>query len=134
MSNPNSNVQSNGKVQTPAPANLVQPIARPRNTELSAEIEAELAQLRAENARLVAEAASKPKGKNTLVGDGLSVKISEKGALSVYGLGRFPVTLYREQFERLLAAAEDIRAFIKANGDKLKTKEQSKAEKAAAKA
>lgn len=53
----------------------------------------------------------------------ISLKVSEKGALSVYGLGRFPVTLYKGQWERLLATAEQIRAFIEANQDRLKTKE-----------
>ncbi len=53
----------------------------------------------------------------------ISLKVSEKGALSVYGLGRFPVTLYRGQWERLLATSEQIRAFIEANQDKLKSKE-----------
>ena len=50
------------------------------------------------------------------------MKVSEKGALSVYGLGRFPVTLYKEQWSRLLDAADDIRAFLKENDDKLKAK------------
>ena len=54
---------------------------------------------------------------------GLTCKVSEKGAVSVYGLGRFPVTLYREQWERLLAASEEIRKFIGENQDKLKVKE-----------
>lgn len=45
----------------------------------------------------------------------LTLKVSEKGALSLYGMGRFPVTLYRGQWERLLAAKPDIEAFIKAN-------------------
>ena len=53
----------------------------------------------------------------------ISLKVSEKGALSVYGLGRFPVTLYKGQWERLLATAEQIREFMVANQDKLKTKE-----------
>ncbi len=53
----------------------------------------------------------------------ISLKVSEKGALSVYGLGRFPVTLYKGQWERLLATADQIRAFIEANQDRLKTKE-----------
>jgi len=48
---------------------------------------------------------------------GLSLKVSAKGALSVYGLGRFPVTLYKEQWLRLLDMTDDIRAFIKANED-----------------
>lgn len=55
---------------------------------------------------------------------GLSLKVSEKGALSVYGLGRFPVTLYKEQWSKLLDMSDDIRAFIEANQDKLKSKER----------
>ncbi len=55
---------------------------------------------------------------------GLSLKISEKGGLSVYGLGRFPVTLYKEQWLRLLDLSDEIRAFIKANEKQLKAKEQ----------
>jgi hypothetical protein len=55
---------------------------------------------------------------------GLSLRVSEKGALSVYGLGRFPVTLYREQWTRLLDMSDDIRAFIEANQDRLKSKEK----------
>ncbi|MHB1813548.1 MAG: hypothetical protein ACYCUE_01740 [Steroidobacteraceae bacterium] len=72
----------------------------------------ELQRLRAENERL------KQSGRGKL-----AMKVSEKGALSVYGMGRFPVTLYKEQWLRLLAAAEDIKAFIEANLDNLKTKE-----------
>lgn len=53
----------------------------------------------------------------------VSLKVSEKGAVSVYGLGRFPVTLYKGQWERLLATADQIREFIEANHDKLKSKE-----------
>jgi len=52
----------------------------------------------------------------------LSMKVSEKGALSIYGMGRFLVSLYREQWERLLAAKDDILAFIEANADKLSVK------------
>jgi hypothetical protein len=55
---------------------------------------------------------------------GLSMKVSEKGALSVYGLGRFPVTLYKEQWLRLLDMTEDIRGFIKQNEIELKSKGQ----------
>ena len=77
-----------------------------------ADMKAELEKLRAEN-----EALKKTKEK------GLSMKIGEKGGLSIYGLGRFPVTLYKEQWIRLLAMADDIRAFIDANSDKMKTKE-----------
>jgi hypothetical protein len=51
------------------------------------------------------------------------MKVSEKGALSVYGMGRFPVTLYKEQWLRLLAMADEIKAFIAANDASLKTKE-----------
>ena len=53
----------------------------------------------------------------------LSFKVSEKGAVSVYGMGRFPVTLYYEQWNRLFGAAEDIRAFIEENKSRLKVKE-----------
>jgi hypothetical protein len=51
------------------------------------------------------------------------MKVSEKGAVSLYGMGRFPVTLYKEQWLKLLAASDDIRAFIAANEGRLKTKE-----------
>ncbi len=76
------------------------------------EMQAELDRLRAENDAL--------KRRNQ---KGLSLKVSEKGALSVYGLGRFPVTLYREQWEKLLDMAEDIRSFIRENDAALKKKE-----------
>jgi hypothetical protein len=75
------------------------------------EIRAELARLKAENERL--------KGQQSR---GMSLKVSEKGALSVYGLGRFPVTLYKEQWQKLLAMADDIRAFLKENDGRLKSK------------
>jgi hypothetical protein len=74
--------------------------------------QAELERLKAENERL--------KGAQSR---GMSMKVSEKGALSVYGLGRFPVTLYKEQWTKLLAMAEDIKAFLRDNDGKLKTKE-----------
>ena len=51
------------------------------------------------------------------------LKVSEKGALSIYGMGRFPVTLYKEQWTKLLDMSDDIRAFIKENEGKLKTKQ-----------
>lgn len=76
------------------------------------DMQAELARLRAENESL------KAKGKKSF-----SLKIGEKGGVSVYGFGRFPVTLYKEQWEGLLDKADEIRAFIAANADKLKTKE-----------
>ena len=76
------------------------------------EMQAELDRLRAEN-----EALKRPtRGQ-------LSLKVSEKGALSVYGLGRFPVTLYREQWEKLLGMSDDIRNFIQAHDSDLKKKE-----------
>src|SRR5256885_11802845 len=75
------------------------------------DVKAELERLRVENARL--------KGQQV---KGVSMKVSEKGALSVYGLGRFPVTLYKEQWVRLLAVADDIRTFLKDNDAALKTK------------
>jgi hypothetical protein len=58
-------------------------------------------------------------------GSALSFKVSEKGAVSVYGLGRFPVTLYFEQWNKLLAHIDDLRAFMEANKSKLTLKEQS---------
>jgi len=71
----------------------------------------ELERLRAEN-----EALKKRSEK------GLSLKVSQKGGVSVYGLGRFPVTLYKEQWEKLLDMSDDIRAFIQENESQLKTK------------
>jgi hypothetical protein len=53
----------------------------------------------------------------------LRLKVSEKGALSVYGLGRFPVTLYKEQWRRLLDYSEEIRTFLKDNDHLLKGKD-----------
>ncbi|MBI5139212.1 hypothetical protein HZA26_01230 [Candidatus Nomurabacteria bacterium] len=75
------------------------------------EMQAELDKLRAENEALKNRS---PRG--------LSLKVSEKGALSVYGLGRFPVTLYKEQWNKLLDFDKDIRSFLKANDEKLKSK------------
>jgi hypothetical protein len=77
------------------------------------DVKAELERLRAENERL--------KNRQTR---GVSLKVSEKGGVSVYGLGRFPVTLYKEQWARLLDMADDIRAFIKENDAKLKAKSE----------
>jgi hypothetical protein len=54
----------------------------------------------------------------------LEFRIGEKGGVSVYGLGRFPVTLYYEQWMRLLDAAEKLREFLEQNKDKLKLKGQ----------
>jgi hypothetical protein len=59
-------------------------------------------------------------------GGNINFKVSEKGAVSVYGLGRFPVTLYVEQWDKLLSNVSELRAFIEANKSKLKLKEQTK--------
>lgn len=67
-------------------------------------IQAELERLRAENAKL--------KSKQER---GISLKVSPKGGVSLYGVGRFPVTLYQEQWLRVLDEADEIRAFIKEN-------------------
>jgi len=64
----------------------------------------------------------KEKAQKAKTGD-LSFKVSEKGAVSVYGLGRFPVTLYKEQWVRLLNVAEEVKTFIHDNDAKLKVKE-----------
>ena len=53
----------------------------------------------------------------------LEFRVGEKGGVSVYGLGRFPVTLYYEQWHRLLGAAEDLKAFLEDNKGKLKLKQ-----------
>ncbi len=75
------------------------------------DLKSEIERLRAENAAL-----KKPRGQ-------VYLKVSEKGGLSVYGMGRFPITLYREQWERLLSMADEIRAFIRDNDQSLKKKE-----------
>jgi hypothetical protein len=80
------------------------------------ELQAEIVRLKAEKARLLAEKAAKTMAK------GLSYKISEKGGLSVYGMGRWPVTLYREQWERLLNHSEELKGFMAANESRLKSK------------
>src|SRR5690242_1467815 len=76
------------------------------------DLKAELERLRNENAALK-KGASSP----------IRMKVSEKGALSVYGMGRFPVTLYKEQWLRLLNMSDQIRAFISENDAKLKAKD-----------
>ncbi len=57
----------------------------------------------------------------------LEFRVSEKGAVSVYGMGRFPVTLYYEQWVRLLDAADRLREFLEENKSRLKLKESAKA-------
>ena len=56
---------------------------------------------------------------------GLTLKVSQKGALSLYGLGRFPVTLYKEQWEKILTYTETIRTFMDEHKQELKTKERT---------
>lgn len=77
------------------------------------DIQAEIERLRAENTAL-----------KTRSSTGLSLKVSAKGGVSVYGLGRFPVTLYKEQWEKLLAITDDIRTFMQENDAQLKTKDE----------
>jgi hypothetical protein len=74
-------------------------------------LKAELERLRNENAALKREASM-----------GIRMKVSDKGALSIYGMGRFPVTLYKEQWLKLLNMSDEIRAFIAANEAQLKSK------------
>jgi hypothetical protein len=74
------------------------------------DLRAELERLKAENERL-----KNQRGR-------ASLKVSEKGGVSVYGLGRFPVTLYKEQWAKLLGMADEIRAFIAEHESELKTK------------
>ncbi len=81
---------------------------------MSDDMKEELERLRAENDRLKKRSAR-----------GVTLKVSEKGALSVYGLGRFPVTLYKEQWLRLLDMNEDIRSFIRENEGTLKSKDSA---------
>jgi hypothetical protein len=76
------------------------------------ELKAELDRLRNENAALKKGASSS-----------VRMKVSQKGAISIYGMGRFPVTLYKEQWLRLLDMSNDIRAFIAANDTQLKAKD-----------
>lgn len=75
------------------------------------DLKAQLEALKAENERLKSQR-----------GRAVSLKVSEKGGVSVYGLGRFPVTLYKEQWAKLLAMAEEIKQFIKENDAQLKAK------------
>ena len=75
------------------------------------DIKAELERLKAENEQLKSQR-----------GRSVSLKVSEKGGLSVYGLGRFPVTLYKEQWTKLLAMGDEIRAFLKEHDAELKGK------------
>jgi hypothetical protein len=75
------------------------------------DLQAKIARLEAENAAL------KAKEKR-----GTYLRVSEKGGVSLYGMRRFPVTFYREEWERILALGDEIRAFIAAHAGELKTK------------
>jgi len=77
--------------------------------------EQKLARLEAENKSLKDQIEQRKPGQ-------LRLKISEKGGLSVYGLGRFPVTLYKEQWKRLLEHVEEIKSFLEQHEQQLKTK------------
>jgi hypothetical protein len=77
------------------------------------DLKAELERLRKENESLKQGAVR-----------GVSLKVSEKGGLSVYGLGRFPITLYKEQWAKLLDLSDQIRAFLAEHDSELKTKGQ----------
>lgn len=76
------------------------------------DVKAELERLRQENAALKKGAAK-----------GISMKVSEKGGLSIYGLGRFPITLYKEQWAKLLDLADEIKQFMATHDSELKTKQ-----------
>ena len=78
------------------------------------DLKAELERLKAENEKLKSQRSRS-----------VSLKVSEKGGVSVYGLGRFPVTLYKEQWAKLLAMADEIREFIKENESSLKAKPEN---------
>lgn len=80
---------------------------------MSEDMKAELERLRAENAAL-----------KKVGSKGVSMKVSEKGGLSIYGLGRFPVTLYKEQWTKLLDMSEEIRTFLREHDSELKTKSE----------
>ena len=83
-------------------------------TMTQAELQAEIARLQGENTALKAKQPKAPKP---------TCKVSQKGAMSLYGLGRFPVTLYKSQWNTLLNHVDDIRAFIAANPEALKDRE-----------
>ena len=78
------------------------------------DLKAELARVKAENEQLKSQR-----------GRSVSLKVSEKGGVSVYGLGRFPVTLYKEQWTKLLAMADEIKAFLKEHDAELKAKPEA---------
>jgi hypothetical protein len=91
---------------------VIKSCQRKGNVMSDNDMKAELERLRSENAALKKEAS-----------DGIRMKVSEKGAVSVYGMGRFPVTLYKEQWLKLLNMSDEIRAFIAENEARLKAKD-----------
>ena len=93
------------------------PVTAPVQGMTQEQMVAEIARLTAENSKIRA--------------NGVTVRVSGKGGVSVYGLGRFPVTLYRSQWEKLLAVAPDIAKFIEAHAAELKTKETAQPEEVA---
>ena len=80
-------------------------------TESDEELQREVERLRAENESLKAQS-----------GRGLRLQVSAKGGVSLYGVRRFPVTFYREEWERILGMGGEIRSFIEENAHQLKTK------------
>ena len=93
------------------PSSIDRHVKREAAMSTEAELKAELERLKSENESLKARGSK-----------GVSMKVSEKGGVSIYGLGRFPVTLYQEQWVKLLDLADDIRAFIKEHESQLKKK------------
>jgi len=90
-----------------------------RTTTVTTELLMSDEDMRAELERLRKENESLKKG----AAKGISMKVSEKGGLSVYGLGRFPITLYKEQWTKLLDLSEEIRQFLTTHDAELKTKQ-----------
>lgn len=111
-------------VTPPTPPPAPTPVAVTPSTSTDSSVEAELrrqlAELQAENSSLKMSVEMARK----LAKNSMSLKISEKGGLSLYGLGRFPVTLYVEQWEKLLSFTDVIKEFISTNRSFLKSKEQ----------